>query len=197
MPRKKLIYTHEFPYHVCARSNNKEWFYLPTDEVWEIFVSEINRLFTGYKCSLHAFVLMSNHYHMLVTVDPNHNLGEVMRELQKSVSRRINQRAQRINHVFGGPYKAALIRSENDFLEVLKYVYRNPVKAGIVERVEFYKYSTLVNKDMRLSLQSNMFKIENPKKYLAWFNVENDSEKELRIKQALSRTEFRVSVRNY
>jgi putative transposase len=41
MPRKKLIYTDQFPYHVTARSNNKEWFYLPISEVWNIFTSKL------------------------------------------------------------------------------------------------------------------------------------------------------------
>lgn len=197
MPRKKLIYTHEFPYHVYARSNNREWFYLPINETWDIFVSELNRTFTEYKMSLHAFVLMSNHYHMLVTADPSYSLGEAMCELQKSVSRRINKVAERSNHVFGGPYKAALIKNSKDFSDVLKYIYRNPVKAGMVDLVEKHPYSTISNNRMIITPPSQDIINEIPSNMLAWLNSSSDQEKEEKIKKALRRTEFKIPLRQY
>lgn len=197
MPRKKLVYTHEFPYHVYARSNNREWFYLPPHETWNIFVSELNRTFTEHKMSLHAFVLMSNHYHMLVTADPSYSLGEAMCELQKSVSRRINKVAERSNHVFGGPYKAALIKHGKDFSDVLKYIYRNPVKAGMVDLVEKHPYSTISNSRMIITPPSPEIMKEIPCDILTWLNSPSDQEKEEKIKKALRRTEFKIPLRQY
>ncbi len=192
MPRKKIIYTHEFPYHVYARSNNREWFYIPLEDTWNIFVSEINRIFAIYKVSLHAFVLMSNHYHMLVTGSPEYQLGEVMRELQKSVSRRINKRAERSNHVFGGPYKASLVRSDDHYLEIFKYIYRNPVKAGIVPQAESYPYSSLHEKNP-LVLESNG-KVKFPLDLHLWLNKPSDDELNEKISRGLKKTEFRMSA---
>lgn len=192
MPRKKIIYTHEFPYHVYARSNNREWFYLPLADTWDIFVFEINRIFAIYKVSLHAFVLMSNHYHMLLSASPEYQLGEVMRELQKSVSRRINKQAGRSNHVFGGPYKASLIRSNDHYLEIFKYIYRNPVKAGIVQQPEFYPYSSLHEKNP-IVLVSNV-KVEFPLDLHLWLNTPSDDELNKKISRGLKKTEFKISA---
>lgn len=143
MARKKLIYTDQFPYHIYARSNNREWFYLPQERVWEIYISEINHIVTKFKVLIHAFVLMNNHYHMLITTHEESDLGKVMCELQKSVSRTINSESGRVNHVFGGPYKASLITTSEYYSMVYRYIFRNPVEAGICKCVEDYLFSTL------------------------------------------------------
>lgn len=142
--------------------------------------------------SLHAFVLMSNHYHMMVTANENHPLGEVMCELQKSVSRRINKKSERINHVFGGPYKASLIRRDDHYLDVFKYIHRNPIEAGVVQRVEMYPYSTLTSNQF-LVLKANEA-IVVPKDVKLWLNTEEEGEKVERIFRGLRKTEFRMSA---
>ncbi len=85
---------------------------------------------------------MPNHVHMILTV-PQHDLGAVMNVLLTSVSRSTNTISGRSGHLFGGPYHWSLISSSRYFGHALKYVYRNPVKAGICSRVEDYPYSTL------------------------------------------------------
>ena len=143
MPRKPLIYTHENPYHIRARSNNKEWFHLPLSECWTIFAAGLNHIHFEYGFATHLFVLMDNHYHLVGTCSEKHNLGEVMAWFQKYVSRKINARTGRINHIFGGSYKASLINHPAHFAAVYKYVARNPVRAGIISEAESYLFSTL------------------------------------------------------
>lgn len=142
MPRKKLLYTHEYPYHVMARSNNKENFYIEKDIMWEIVISSLNQVVTDLKVYIHAFVLMDNHYHLLLSTHPNYDLGVVMHRLQRSISRKVNSESGRINHVFGGAYKASLIQTPEYYYNVYKYLYRNPIEAGLCETVNDYKYST-------------------------------------------------------
>jgi putative transposase len=142
MPRKKLIYTSDFPYHVVARSNNKEWFD-DLNVVWAIFDQEIQEIQKNWGACIHAFVLMANHYHLVISASGSFNLGQIMNTLQTRVSKRINFHRKSINHVFGGQYRASLIVASTDFLRVLRYVYQNPVKASIVPRVEQYKFSTI------------------------------------------------------
>ncbi|HWU43741.1 MAG TPA: hypothetical protein VN132_09895, partial [Bdellovibrio sp.] len=98
----------------------------------------------------YAFVLMSNHYHMIASCSAEHNLGEVMAWLQRSISKAINARTHRINHIFGGPYKACLIRHPAHFASVFKYVLRNPLQAEIVDDVKKYPFSTFTRKSVEV-----------------------------------------------
>lgn len=79
---------------------------------------------------------------MIVTT-PDLNLDTAMNYFMRETSRIIGIRSGRINQVYGGPYHWSLIKSSNYFLHAYKYVYRNPVEAGLSLCVEKYKYSTL------------------------------------------------------
>ena len=200
MPRKPIIYTSDFPYHVMARANNREWFYLPIEAVWQIFAKRLNFLVKNHGVKVYAFVLMNNHYHLLISTSPKMLLGEVMQWLQKSVSRNVNELAGRTNHVFGGPYKGCLIGSPAYYAEVLKYTYRNPLRAGLCHRVDHYRYSTI-------SLETSLDKVILTKPdsefltyvpagndhFLAWLNDETSCEMDLVLSKVLKKTEFKVS----
>jgi len=193
MPRKKLNYTHEFPYHVFARSNNREWFYLPKGQVWEIFKNKLKHIVIKYEVLLHSFVLMDNHYHLLITTSSKATLGEVMCDFQKSVSRRINSITGRINHVFGGPYKASLIKNEGYYFHIYKYIYRNPIEAGICNRVEDYPFSSLIDDGIGVCSPitgiANMVPVVEK---LAWLNQDDKIELLDSIRKGLKKTEFKL-----
>ena len=104
-----------------ARSNNKEFFYIEKELLWKIFIYVLNQLVIKYKIQIHAFVLIDNHYHLILTVTAKYNLSFIMQELQKSVSRRVNSKTGRINHVFGGPYKASLIQTPEYYFNHYKF----------------------------------------------------------------------------
>jgi putative transposase len=110
--------------------------------VWSVFNRYCLEITEKYDARIHALVVMSNHFHLLLTT-PRQNLDEAMNQLMREVSRSINRTAGRINHVFGGPYKWSLIYGPLYYANALKYVYRNPVKAGLCSVVEEYPYSSL------------------------------------------------------
>lgn len=66
MPRKAIVRSDSNYYHITARSNNREYFYLPIDEVWSIMVTELRTLQREHSLRIPAFVLMNNHFHLLV-----------------------------------------------------------------------------------------------------------------------------------
>jgi putative transposase len=142
MGRTRLIRSDRLPYHVYARCNNQEWFYLDMQRVWEIFNYHLRTVSLETGLLVHAFVLMSNHYHMLVTT-PNANLDYVMMLFQKRVSDSINQAAGRINHVFGGPYKWTLIETWFHYGQAYRYVLQNPLRAKLCSKFDEYPFSTL------------------------------------------------------
>jgi len=89
-----------------------------------------------------AVVLMPNHIHMLVTV-PELDLGRMTNVFFSSLTRTLNLISGRSGRAFGARYHWSLIDSSRYYSHALKYVYRNPVRAGIVPGVETWPYSTL------------------------------------------------------
>ncbi len=145
MPRRNLIRTKLFPYHVTTRSNNKEWFYIPIDEVWRYCRELLKEGEKEFKVEIEGFVLMSNHYHMCLFT-PEENLDKFMRFFNKGLSEKISRHAGRINRIFGAPYNWTLIRNEQYYYNVLRYIYQNPLRAGVVKRCEDYPYSDVLEK---------------------------------------------------
>ncbi|MBC7370298.1 MAG: hypothetical protein H7326_01965 [Bdellovibrionaceae bacterium] len=86
--------------------------------------------------------MMSNHFHMLIST-PNANLSEAMNFFMRETSKEMNRISGSVNQVYGGRYSRTLIDSQLYFSSAYKYVYRNPVKAGLSETCEEYPYSTL------------------------------------------------------
>ena len=142
MPRQNLIRSQQFPYHVVNRVNNREWFPLGLDRVWESFLEESYAITIGHGALIHSLVLMSNHFHLKIST-PESDLGIVMRDFSRSITRTLNLKSGRSGHIFAGRYRWSLIQTPDYYSAAYKYVYRNPVKAGICEKVEDYPYSTI------------------------------------------------------
>jgi putative transposase len=111
-------------------------------EVWSIISKQLYEITEKYGCSIHAFVLMPNHFHLMMS-SRNEDLGVVMQRLMLSITKKMNFYSGRSGRIFGGRYHGSLIQDENYLDHALKYIYRNPVKAGLSETVESYPFSTI------------------------------------------------------
>jgi putative transposase len=114
------------------------------EECWSIFEQQLLKISLELNAQVGSFVLMSNHFHMILWT-PMGNIDQVMHRLLCAVSKKMNTHSQRINHVFGDRYKWNLIQNQSYLSTVYKYVYRNPAKANLVKNVEDYQFSTLKN----------------------------------------------------
>ncbi|MCI5071602.1 transposase [bacterium] len=142
MPRKPLIKSSVYPYHIFGRSNNKEHFYVPLDVVWDISTYLFEKVHQEYEAKLHTFVLMPNHYHILMST-PLKNIDQIMNYWVRELSKKINYRAGRINRVFGGRYKWCSIQDEIYHANAYKYIYQNPTRAFLSDKIETYPWSTI------------------------------------------------------
>jgi REP element-mobilizing transposase RayT len=127
---------------VTARANNREEFHLSMSQMWKLIGDECLNLNLVYGVEFHALVLMPNHFHILLTA-PEHDLGQVMNVFMSSVTRLSNLLSGRSGRLFGSRYHQSLINSSRYFGHAFKYVYRNPVRAKLCDKVEQYPYSTL------------------------------------------------------
>lgn len=194
MPRKNLIRTNIFPYHVTSRCHNKEWFDLPMQEVWIFAQKSLSEAHKLYPIELISFVLMGNHYHMILKT-PSENLDLFMREFNRRFALKIRNKSEKINQVFGGRYKWSLISASHYFVNCYRYVYQNPVRAGISRRCEEYPFSTL-----RYLINCKPFIIPIYDHYgfkdewgLRWLNESISDQEKRCIRTGLTRSEFRAS----
>ncbi|WP_413943876.1 transposase [Bdellovibrio sp. HCB-162] len=199
MPRLKQIYTPEFPYHITARCHNKEWFDIPIEEVWQIMSNYLYFIHTAYKVEIHAFVLMSNHFHLIVRF-PENNMSEAMNYFMRETSRVISRGAGRINQTYGSRYFRSVIGKANYFEHVYKYLYRNPVEAGLCNKVEDYPYSTL---QIRLGLRNGVIPLvgdplleESSTSTLHWLNTKPREKDREAIRKGLQKPQFGLTSRS-
>ncbi len=170
---------------------------LPFDDVWEIFSDYLFFLHHAFDVRIHSFVMMNNHFHLLIRT-PNANLDKAMNYFMRETSRVIGRRSGRINQVYGGPYFWSLIKSPNYFLHAYKYLYRNPVEAGLAANVESYRYSTLQSligeRHSIIPLEPDETLFPDIESQLRWLNQAYPSiEFKLDIKKAIRRKEFKFA----
>lgn len=139
---------------------------------------------------------MSNHYHMLART-PHFNLPAGMHYLKMNVSKEITALSGRINQTFAGPYHSSLIDNSEYNRAVYKYIYRNPVDAGLAKNVESYPYSTLFGLlgfgASTISLVEDVFLFENTQQTLKWLNEQDEIETRDAIRLALRKPIFTPS----
>ncbi len=140
MPRPPRIEFEGALYHVTARGVLRET--IARDDYdrsrWMYYLKQAVRRFG---LELHAFALMSNHYHLFLST-PRANLGKAMQYLNGAHAMYFNTRHKRTGHLFERRYHAVLVEDEGHYLEVSRYVHLNPVRAGIVKRPEDYIWSS-------------------------------------------------------
>ena len=195
MPRKNLIRSNSQPYHVTSRANNKEWFTLPMEDVWELTKKCLKEANEKHRIELISFVLMSNHYHMLVKT-PEGNLDKFMYEFNKRLAQNLRDSSGRINHIFGGRYKWCLIQSQTYFLNCYRYVYQNPIRAELAIRCENYPYSSLYSlvygREFPVPLHDSIgFKDVH---LLNWLNEKIHENEVNYLRDKLKRSEFKEQI---
>ncbi len=148
-------------YHVIARGNNREYIFSDEEDKGYFIKIVKDALFPDYQ--LYGYVLMDNHYHLLIQRHKK-ELHIFMHQINNKYSKYFNYKYKRFGHVFQNRYKAILVQDERYLLSLLRYIHRNPVRAGICRDVTDYKWSsnffyernrrTFVNIDLVLDMLS-------------------------------------------
>jgi len=119
-------------WHVTSRGNARQAI-VADDADRARFVEILGCVVPAMRWRLHAWVLMTNHYHLLVeTAEPT--LARGMRQLNGIYAQAFNSRHGRVGHLFQGRYKGILVERESHLLELVRYVVLNPVRANMVRR---------------------------------------------------------------
>ncbi len=142
MPRKLRLEFAGACYHVINRGNYRADIF-KTEGARSAFETGLFEACAKSNWVLHAFVIMSNHYHLAVET-PDENLVTGMQWLQATFANRFNRLRGERGHLFQGRYKALLVEEGAPLGQVCHYLHLNPVRAGIVpaERLKEYRYSS-------------------------------------------------------
>jgi len=141
MPRKPRFNLPGIPQHVIQRGNNREpCFFTKAD--YHRYLDDLSESAARFSCQLHAYVLMSNHVHLLVSSAQAYGISQMMQALGRRYVCYINRSHNRTGTLWEGRFKASLVDSENYLLTCMRYIEMNSVRANMVEHPEKYRWSS-------------------------------------------------------
>ncbi|SMD03932.1 transposase [Sporomusa malonica] len=139
MARKPRVHYEGAIYHVIARGNNRSRVF-ETDEEKGKYLEILSDYKKRYSFQLYAYVIMDNHVHLLIQIgkDP---LAKIMQGIQQRYTQYYNWQHKHSGHVFEQRYKALLCEKESYVMTLICYIHQNPVRANILEGVN-YRWSS-------------------------------------------------------
>lgn len=139
MPRHPRVHAEGLLYHVMARGNDGQKIFLRESD-YQVFIEALRTARERYPFSLYAYVLMSNHFHLLLAVD-RFSTARILQSLLTGYVRRFNRIHHRRGHLFEGRYKAIVCDRDSYLLELVRYIHLNPVRAAMVKRPGEWRWS--------------------------------------------------------
>lgn len=140
MARLPRISAEQYFYHVFSRGNNREPVFFESSDYGR-FLDNLDRFQPELGFRLYAYCLLPNHFHLLLRPGKV-ELSKIMQTLMTAYSMYANRKYDRVGHIFQGRFKSIIIEKDPYLLEVMRYIHLNPVRAGLVERVEEYPWSS-------------------------------------------------------
>lgn len=126
-------------YHVITRGNNRRQIFNSSTD-FERFLSLLTMQKVRLPFFLYGYCLMTNHVHLLIERQAD-SIGRIMHRVLTGYSQYYNRRYGRVGHLLQGRHKAILCQSDRYLSELVRYIHLNPVRAGMVDKPEQYKYS--------------------------------------------------------
>ena len=129
------------PQHVIIRGNNRNPIFY-SDEDYRFYLDKLQDACTKHQCAVHAYVLMTNHVHLLITPHTEDGISKTMQMLGRYYVQYFNFTHHRTGTLWEGRYKASLVDSEAFALTCYRYIELNPVRAAMVQHPAEYPWSS-------------------------------------------------------
>lgn len=140
MPRKAREKSESGIYHIMMRGINRQCIF-EDEEDYEKFIETIRRYKEKCGYEIFAYCLMGNHVHLLLKVGQE-SLEQIMRRICGSYVYWYNWKYQRVGNLFQDRFKSEAVENDAYLLVVQRYIHQNPIKAGLVNKIEEYKWSS-------------------------------------------------------
>ena len=194
MPRKPRFFLPDVPVHVVQRGHCREPVFFDNQD-YVTYLYWLKESSIKYEVAIHAFVLMTNHIHLLVTPSTERAISLFMQSIGRRFVPYMNHKYRKSGSLWEGRFKASLVQEEMYLLRVMKYIELNPVRAQMVELPGEYRWSSFCHnsgvkrigfiKEHELYLSLGKDTLSRQNAYLEIFKTDLSPEM-----MALIRTEF-------
>lgn len=141
MPRPPRYPLPDVPQHVIQRGNNRQPVFFHADD-YRCYVDCLTEAAAAQATAVHAYVLMTNHVHLLMTPRQANSIAKVVQSIGRRYVQYINTTYQRTGTLWEGRYKASLVEADQYLLACYRYIELNPVRAGMVQHPADYPWSS-------------------------------------------------------
>ena len=141
MPRQPRYFIPNIPQHVIQRGVDRQAVFFEAQD-YRHYLDTLRCAAHRYDCAVHAYVLMTNHTHLLITPGSERALPLLMQAMGRGYVQKLNRHYNRTGTLWQGRYKASLIQDDQYLLTCYRYIELNPVRAGMVRRPGDYPYSS-------------------------------------------------------
>lgn len=141
MPRRARIALAGIPWHVIQRGNNRSaCFY--AEEDYRRYLETLHEQARRHGCAIHAYVLMTNHVHLLLTPQRPDGVALLMKHLGQRYVQYVNRSYRRSGTLWEGRFRSCLTQREDYVLSCYRYIELNPVRASMVHHPRDYRWSS-------------------------------------------------------
>jgi putative transposase len=141
MPRRPRVNLIGYPQHVVQRGHNRAASFFG-DEDYHCYLHWLKDAAHKYRCDIHAYALMTNHVHLLVSPGQADGITRLMQSLGRRYAQYLNRTYKRSGSVWEGRFKASVIDAEEYLLACYRYIELNPVTAGMVNDPAEYRWTS-------------------------------------------------------
>lgn len=180
-------------YHILNRANGREQIF-KKEKDYEAFMKILMEAKEKYPMRILSFCIMPNHWHFVLYPKAGEDLSNFMRWITHTHTQRYHSHYKSIGygHIYQGRYKSFPIEKDNHFLQVCRYIERNPLRAKLVKKAQNWKWSSLWIRENGTKKQKSLLSdwpVEKPIAFLDWVNItEKDEEEKLqKIRYAIKR----------
>jgi REP-associated tyrosine transposase len=141
MGRPLRIKAPDLTYHITSRTNGKR-LYMKKSKDRKALCRILQRIKLKHKAHIYGFTPMTNHFHLLIKVDESADISSFMCEFKTAYAKYFNHRYNTSGHFWGGRFGSEVVQEDQHMLACLRYIDRNPVKAGLVTNPSEWSLST-------------------------------------------------------
>lgn len=141
MPRSARLAIPNVPMHILQRGHNRHACFVEAND-FGFYLSLLKQFSLEHGCQLHAYVLMTNHFHLLATPERTDSASEMMRSVNQRYVQSINRRLGRTGSLWEGRFRSSLVDSESYLFICHRYIEMNPVRARMVAFPGQYPWSS-------------------------------------------------------
>ena len=141
MPRRARLSLPGIPWHIIQRGNNRSVCFF-AEEDYRFYSHHLQELALRFGCAVHAYVLMTNHVHLLLTPEREESAALLMKHLGQRYVQYVNRAHRRSGTLWEGRYRSCLTQTEDYVLACYRYIELNPVRSGMVNQPRDYRWSS-------------------------------------------------------